>query len=99
VNAVKSVNKNTGQAGRPAGAAWEVELIDFSKRIIPLDFISTHYMELDKDSWMSWKFRTILDKNPMSVSGDVINSKKKLPTLRSRIWNCNIQNVVLLTHC
>jgi xylan 1,4-beta-xylosidase len=81
VNAIKSVNKEY-QVGGPAtaGAAWEVETIDFCKKNnLPLDFISTHSYGV-KQGYLDefGNSGTILDKNPMSVSGDVLNSRKEI---------------------
>ena len=81
VNAIKSVNK-VYRVGGPAtaGAAWEPEMIDFcSKNNLPLDFISTHSYGV-KQGYLdeSGNSGTILDKNPMSVSGDVLNSRKEI---------------------
>jgi xylan 1,4-beta-xylosidase len=81
VNAVKSVNK-AYRVGGPAtaGAAWEVELIDFCGRNnLPLDFISTHAYGV-KQGYLDefGNSGTILDRNPMSLSGDVLNSRKEI---------------------
>jgi len=81
VNAVKSVNKEYRVGGpATAGAAWEVELIDFCKKNnLPLDFISTHSYGVRQGYLDEFgNSGTILDKNPMSVSGDVINSRKEI---------------------
>jgi xylan 1,4-beta-xylosidase len=81
VNAIKGVNKEY-QVGGPAtaGAAWEVEMIDFcSKNNLPLDFISTHSYGVKQGYLDEFEnFGTVLDKNPMSVSGDVLNSRKEI---------------------
>jgi xylan 1,4-beta-xylosidase len=79
--AIKAVNP-AYRVGGPAtaGAAWEPELIDFcSKNNLPIDFISTHSYGvrqgfLDEHG----NSGTILDKNPMSVSGDVLQSRKEI---------------------
>jgi xylan 1,4-beta-xylosidase len=81
VNAVKSVN--TGyRVGGPAtaGAAWEVEMIDFCKNNnLPIDFISTHSYGVRQGYLDEFgNAGTILDKNPMSVSGDVLNSRTEI---------------------
>lgn len=80
-NAVKSVNKEYRVGGpATAGAAWEVEMIDFCKKNnLPLDFISTHSYGV-KQGYLDefGNSGTILDKNPMSVSGDVINSREEI---------------------
>jgi xylan 1,4-beta-xylosidase len=81
VAAIKSVNK-AFKVGGPAtaGAAWEPEMIDFcSKNELPLDFISTHSYGV-KQGYLD-EFGgsgTILDKNPMSVSGDVLRSREEI---------------------
>lgn len=81
VNAIKGVNKEYRVGGpATAGAAWEVEMIDFcSKNNLPLDFISTHSYGV-KQGYLDefGNFGTVLDKNPMSVSGDVLNSRKEI---------------------
>jgi xylan 1,4-beta-xylosidase len=81
VNAIKSVNKEYRVGGpATAGAAWEVELIDFcSKNNLPLDFVSTHSYGV-KQGYLDefGNSGTILDKNPMSVSGDVLNSRREI---------------------
>jgi xylan 1,4-beta-xylosidase len=80
-NAVKSVNK-AYRVGGPAtaGAAWEVELINFcAKNSLPLDFISTHSYGVRQGYLDEFgNYGTVLDKNPMSVSGDVLNSRKEI---------------------
>jgi xylan 1,4-beta-xylosidase len=80
-NAVKSVNKGYRVGGpATAGAAWEVELIDFcGKNSLPLDFISTHSYGVRQGYLDEFgNYGTVLDKNPMSVSGDVLNSRKDI---------------------
>lgn len=81
VNAIKSVNKEYRVGGpATAGAAWEVELIDFcTKNSLPLDFISTHSYGV-KQGYLDefGNYGTVLDKNPMSVSGDVLHSRKEI---------------------
>jgi xylan 1,4-beta-xylosidase len=81
VNAIKSVNK-AYRVGGPAtaGAAWEVEMIDFCRNnSLPLDFISTHSYGV-KQGYLDefGNAGTVLDKNPMSLSGDVLNSRKEI---------------------
>jgi len=81
VNAIKSVNK-AYRVGGPAtaGAAWVPEMIDFcTKNELPLDFISTHAYGV-KQGYLD-EFGgsgTVLSKDPMSVSGDVLNSRKQI---------------------
>jgi len=79
--AVKSVNP-AYRVGGPgtAGAAWEPEMIDFcSKNNLPIDFISTHSYGV-KQGFLDehGNSGTVLDKNPMSVSGDVLQSRKEI---------------------
>jgi len=81
VNAIKSVNKEYRVGGpATAGAAWEVDMIDFCKKNnLPLDFISTHSYGVKQGYLDEFGHSgTILDKNPMSVSGDVINSRNEI---------------------
>ena len=81
VNAIKSVNKEYRVGGpATAGAAWEVDMIDFCKKNnLPLDFISTHSYGVNQGYLDEFGHSgTILDKNTMSVSGDVINSRKEI---------------------
>jgi xylan 1,4-beta-xylosidase len=81
VNAIKSVNKEYRVGGpATAGAAWEVEMIDFCKKNnLQLDFISTHSYGV-KQGYLDefGNSGTILDKNLTSVSGDVLNSRKEI---------------------
>jgi xylan 1,4-beta-xylosidase len=81
VNAIKSVN-TAYRVGGPAtaGAAWEAEMIDFcSQNDLPLDFISTHSYGVRQGYLDEFgNSGTVLDKNPMSVSGDVLNSRKEI---------------------
>ena len=80
-NAIKSVNPSY-RVGGPgtAGAAWESEMIDFCvKNAVPIDFVSTHSYGV-KQGYLDefGNSGTVLDKNPMSVSGDVIQSRKEI---------------------
>ena len=81
VNAIKSVNP-TYRVGGPgtAGAAWEPEMIDFcEKNKLPIDFISTHSYGVKQGYLDEYgNSGTVLDKNPMSVSGDVLQSRKEI---------------------
>jgi len=81
VQAIKSVSKDYRVGGpATAGSAWEIEMIDFCKKNnLPLDFISTHSYGV-KQGYLDefGNAGTILDKNPMSVSGDIINSRKEI---------------------
>jgi xylan 1,4-beta-xylosidase len=81
VQAIKSVNK-AFRVGGPAtaGAAWEPEMIDYcTKNALPLDFISTHSYGV-KQGYLDefGNSGTVLDKNPMSVSGDILQSHKEI---------------------
>lgn len=79
--AIKSVNK-AYRVGGPAtaGAAWEAELIDYCyKNNVPVDFISTHAYGVKQGYLDEYgQTGTVLDKNPMSVSGDVLQSRKEI---------------------
>ncbi|MGD0037638.1 MAG: glycoside hydrolase [Bacteroidota bacterium] len=81
VQAIKSVNKEYRVGGpATAGAAWEPEMIYFcSKNALPLDFISTHSYGV-KQGYLDefGNSGTILDKNSMSVSGDILQSRKEI---------------------
>ena len=80
-NGIKSVNQ-AYRVGGPAtaGAAWEVDLIDFCRNNdLPLDFISTHAYGVKQGYLDEYgQAGTILDKNPMSLSCDVLNSRKEI---------------------
>ncbi|SHM49356.1 xylan 1,4-beta-xylosidase [Chitinophaga jiangningensis] len=81
--AIRSVNKNY-RVGGPgtAGAAWEPEMIDYCyKNQVPIDFISTHAYGV-KQGYLDefGQGGTVLDKNPMSVSGEVIQSRAEIAT-------------------
>jgi len=81
VKAIKSVNKEYRVGGpATAGAAWEVELIDFCKNNnLPLDFITTHAYGVKQGFLDEYgQFGTVLDSNPMSISIDVLNSRKEI---------------------
>jgi xylan 1,4-beta-xylosidase len=81
VKAIKSVNKEFRVGGpATAGAAWEPEIIDFCKKnSLPLDFISTHSYGV-KQGYLDefGNSGTILDKNPLSVSGDILQSRNEI---------------------
>ncbi len=79
--AVKSVNPDY-RVGGPgtAGAAWEDEMIAFcNKNNIPIDFISTHSYGV-KQGFLDEHGNggTVLSKDPMGVSGDVLQSRKEI---------------------
>ncbi len=81
VYAVKSVNKDYRVGGpATAGAAWVPEMIDFcTKNNLPLDFISTHSYGVKKGYLDEFgNAGTILDKNPVSVSGDILRSRRQI---------------------
>src|SRR5674476_293349 len=74
-NAIKSVNKDFRVGGpATAGAAWVPEMIAFcNKNAVPLDFISTHTYGVEQGFLDEYgNSGTVLSKNPMAVSGDVI---------------------------
>lgn len=79
--AIKSVNK-AYRVGGPAtaGAAWVPEMIAYChQNNVPIDFISTHSYGvtqgfLDEHG----NTGTVLSKDPMSVSGDVLRNRKQI---------------------
>jgi xylan 1,4-beta-xylosidase len=81
VKAIKSIN-SAYRVGGPgtAGAAWEPEMIDFcTKNNLPIDFISTHSYGVRQGYLDEYgNSGTVLDKNPMSLSGDVLQSRKEI---------------------
>ena len=81
VKAIKAVN-NEYRVGGPAtaGAAWVPEMINFcSKNQLPLDFVSTHTYGVKQGYLDEYGTTgTILDKSPMGVSGDILNSRKQI---------------------
>lgn len=81
VNAIKSINSSYRVGGpATAGASWESEMIDYcTNNNLPVDFISTHSYGT-KQGYLDefGNAGTVLDKNPMSVSGDVIRSRQKI---------------------
>jgi xylan 1,4-beta-xylosidase len=80
-NGIKSVNRKYRVGGpATAGAAWEVELINFCKNNnLPLDFISTHAYGVKQGFLDEFgQTGTVLDSNPMSLSIDVLNSRKEI---------------------
>jgi xylan 1,4-beta-xylosidase len=79
--AIKKVNEyyRVGGPGT-AGAAWENDLIEFcEKHHVPIDFISTHSYGV-KQGYLDefGNSGTVLDKNPMSVSSDVLESRREI---------------------
>ena len=81
VNAIKGVNK-AYRVGGPAtaGAAWVPEMIAFCKKNeLPLDFVSTHSYGVNQGFLDEYgNSGTVLSKDPMAVSGDVLNSRKQI---------------------
>lgn len=82
-SAVKSVNP-AYKIGGPgtAGAAWESEMIDFCvKNNVPIDFVSTHSYGVGQGFLDEYgQGGTVLSKDPMAVSGDVLQSRKEIAT-------------------
>jgi xylan 1,4-beta-xylosidase len=80
-NAIKSVNPSY-KVGGPgtAGAAWESEMIDFcEKNNLPIDFVSTHSYGVTQGFLDEYgQGGTALSKDPMAVSGDVLQSRKEI---------------------
>ena len=79
--AIKAVNP-AYRVGGPAtaGAAWEPELIAYCyKNKVPIDFISTHSYGV-KAGYLDefGQTGTVLSKDPMSVSGDVLQSRREI---------------------
>jgi xylan 1,4-beta-xylosidase len=79
--AIKSVNSDY-KVGGPgtAGAAWESEMIDFCvKNNVPIDFISTHSYGVKQGFLDEYgNSGTVLSKDSMAVSGDVLQSRKEI---------------------
>jgi xylan 1,4-beta-xylosidase len=79
--AVKAIN-SAYRVGGPAtaGAAWESETIDFcTKNNVPIDFISTHAYGVTQGFLDEYgNGGTVLSKDPMTVSGDVIQTRKEI---------------------
>ena len=79
--AIKSVN-TAYRVGGPgtAGAAWESEMIAFCKsNNVPIDFISTHAYGVTQGYLDEYgNGGTVLSKDPMSVSSDVLQSRKEI---------------------
>ena len=79
--AVKSVNPSFLVGGpATAGAAWESEMIKFcEKNDVPIDFISTHAYGVNQGYLDEYgNTGTVLDWKPMSVSCDVLQSRKEI---------------------
>jgi xylan 1,4-beta-xylosidase len=79
--AIKSVNSDY-KVGGPgtAGAAWESEMINFcDKNNVPIDFISTHSYGVQQGFLDEYgNSGTVLSKDSMAVSGDVLQSRKEI---------------------
>ena len=81
VKAIKSVNQQYKVGGpATAGAAWVPEMISFcSKNNLPMDFISTHSYGVKQGFLDEYgNSGTVLSKDPMAVSGDILNSRKQI---------------------
>jgi len=79
--AIKSVNPSYRVGGpATAGAAWEPEMIAYCHgNNVPLDFISTHAYGVKQGFLDEFgNTGTVLDTNPMSLSGDVLQSRKEI---------------------
>ncbi len=79
--AIKSVNKEYRVGGpATAGGAWVPEMIDYCHHNrVPIDFISTHCYGVNQGFLDEHgNSGTVLSKDPMSVSGDVLRSCKQI---------------------
>jgi xylan 1,4-beta-xylosidase len=79
--AIKAINK-AYKIGGPAtaGAAWVPEMIAFCHDTgLPLDFIATHTYGV-KQGYLDefGNSGTVLDQNPMGVSGDILRSRRQI---------------------
>ena len=82
--AIKSVNPDYRVGGpATAGAAWVPDMIKYcSDNHLPIDFISTHSYGVNQGFLDEHgNSGTVLSKDPMSVSGDVIRSRKQIACL------------------
>jgi xylan 1,4-beta-xylosidase len=81
VRAIKSVSSDY-KVGGPgtAGAAWESEMIEYcTKNNLPIDFISTHSYGVKQGFLDEYgNGGTVLSKDSMSVSSDVLQSQKEI---------------------
>lgn len=79
--AVKKVNA-AYKVGGPgtAGAAWETEMIDFCvENNVPIDFVSTHSYGVKQGFLDEYgQTGTVLAKEDLAVSGDVLQSRKEI---------------------
>lgn len=79
--AVKSVNKDYKVGGpATAGAAWIPEMIAYCQNNnVPIDFASTHSYGVKQGFLDEFgNSGTVLSKDEMAVSGDIINSRKQI---------------------
>ncbi|TFF38519.1 GH39 family glycosyl hydrolase [Mucilaginibacter psychrotolerans] len=79
--AVKGVNPSYKVGGpATAGAAWVPEMIAHcSKNNIPIDFVSTHSYGVKQGFLDEYgNSGTVLSKDSLSVSGDVLNTRKQI---------------------
>lgn len=78
IKAVDPAYKVGGPA--TAGAAWEPEMIQYChKNNVPIDFISTHSYGVKAGYLDEYgQAGTVLSKDPMSVSGDVLQSRREI---------------------
>jgi xylan 1,4-beta-xylosidase len=79
--AIKNVNPSYRVGGpATAGAAWEAELIEYCKKNdVPIDFISTHAYGVNQGYLDEYgNMGTVLDRKPMSLSCDVLQSRKEI---------------------
>jgi len=81
VKAIKSVNPQYKVGGpATAGAAWVPEMISYcSKNNLPMDFVSTHSYGVKQGFLDEYgNSGTVLSKDPMAVSGDILNSRNQI---------------------
>jgi xylan 1,4-beta-xylosidase len=81
VKAIKSVNPEYKVGGpATAGAAWVPDMINHCKQNgVPIDFISTHSYGVKQGFLDEFgNSGTILSKDSMAVSGDILNSRKQI---------------------
>jgi len=79
--AIKSVNKDYRVGGpATAGAAWIPETLEFChKNNVPIDFASTHSYGVNQGFLDEFgNSGTVLSKDPVAISNDVINSRKQI---------------------
>lgn len=81
VKGIKAVDKEY-KVGGPgtAGAAWVPEMIEHcAKNKIPIDFVSTHAYGVGQGFLDEYgNSGTVLSKDSLAVSGDVLNSRKQI---------------------